>query len=116
MNAEEAIFEQICIDSLISHAAERGLPDGLCDGIEEFRCSGVEAPELKCPYSRHYESQQVVKQLDSGKWVSWTYWYGGGKWGWPESMDWMSDAYFVDCEKEEKVTTVRKFTKVKNIS
>ena len=67
---------------------------------------------IPCECSRHYESKSVAAQAPSGQWVGWTYWYGGGKHGEPEAIDWMDEAYFLDCTEEEKVVTVRTFTKV----
>ena len=45
-------------------------------------------------FSRHYEATSVAKQLLNGKWVGYTYWYGGGKHGEPQAMPWIEDAYF----------------------
>jgi hypothetical protein len=44
-------------------------------------------------------------------WIGWTYFYGGGKYGEPESIDWMSEAYFLDVAEEEKMVVVRTFKK-----
>lgn len=72
------------------------------DAISEVRCGGVETG-LKCPLSRHYESNAVAMQMPDGSWVGWTYWYGGGKHGCPDEIEWMSDAYDVQCKEEEKL-------------
>ncbi len=61
--------------------------------------------------SRHYESKEVAAKMPDGSWVGWTYWYGGGKHGEPESIDWMEEAYDVQYEEEEKMVTVYTFTK-----
>ena len=82
--------------------------DSLIDAKSEVRCGEVRTG-LKCPYSRHYESEAVAIKMPDGRWVGWTYWYGGGKHGCPEEIDWMSDAYFLDCTEEEKLVTVRTF-------
>lgn len=65
---------------------------------------------LKCEWSRHYESKSVAAKAADGSWIGWTYWYGGGKHGEPEAVDWMDAAYDLDCVEEEKVVTVRTFT------
>lgn len=65
---------------------------------------------LPAPSSRHYESEAVAYQYVDGSWVGWSYWYGGGKHGEPEAIDWMEDAYDVNCTEEEKVVVVRTFT------
>lgn len=62
----------------------------IIDEVSEFRCSGIDT-DIKCEYSRHYESKSVAREID-GKWVGWTYWYGGGKHGEPEVIDWMDEA------------------------
>ena len=84
--------------------------DEWCDAQNEVRCMGEET-ELEASYSRHYESKQVAMKCKSGNWVSWTYWYGGGKHGQPGEIDWIEDAFYVKCTEEEKVVTVRTFVK-----
>jgi hypothetical protein len=80
------------------------------DAIEEFRCSGQET-DLSCKeYSRHYECDQVAAKLSDGQYVSWVYWYGGGKHGEPSAIDWMGDAFFVSCEEKQVMTTVYEFS------
>ncbi len=100
-----------------------------CEGIEEFyediveqdahwdaesevRCTGIETG-LPSEYSRHYESEAVAARLPDGSWVGWTYWYGGGKHGEPEAIDWIEHTYDVQCKEEEKLVTVREFSKPK---
>jgi len=58
---------------------------------------------------RHYESKAVAMKMPDGSWIGWTYWYGGGKHGEPEAIDWMNEAYDVDCHEEEKVVVVQTF-------
>ena len=84
--------------------------DELYDIIYEFREGQVET-NVPSESSRHYESNSVAAQTPSGEWVGWTYWYGGGKHGDPESIDWVEHAYDLDCTEEEKLVTVRNFTK-----
>jgi hypothetical protein len=84
--------------------------DAHWDFESEFRRSGIET-DLPSQYSRHYESKEVARQLSDGTWVGWTYWYGGGKHGEPESIDWMEYAYELDCVEEERYVVVRTFTK-----
>jgi hypothetical protein len=95
------------IDELYGELVEN---DDHWDGKNEVRCGEVET-DLPCEYSRHYESKSVAAIMPDGSWVGWTYWYGGGKHGEPEEMDWMSDAYDLDCKEEEKLVIVRTFTK-----
>jgi hypothetical protein len=84
--------------------------DTFHDCMNEFRCGEVETG-LPCEWSRHYESKSVAAKMFDGSWVGWTYWYGGGKHGEPGAIDWMSDAYDLDCVEEEKLVTVRTFAK-----
>lgn len=67
---------------------------------------------LPCHWSRHYESKAVAAQCPDGSWVGWTYWYGGGKHAEPEAIEWIDDAYDVECTEEEKLVVVREFKKV----
>lgn len=84
------------------------------DAMGEVRGGDVETG-LKAPYSRHYESKSVAAQYIDGSWVGWTYWYGGGKHGEPDAIDWIDDAYDLNCTEEEKVVTVRTFSVVEPV-
>jgi hypothetical protein len=89
--------------------------DELYEAIDEPQDARNEVREgeaetyLPAPYSRHYESKSVAALAPDGSWVGWTYWYGGGKHGEPEAIDWMGDAYDVTVTEEEKLVTVRTF-------
>lgn len=78
----------------------------LQDAIEEFRSGEVETPDIKCDWSRNYESKAVAAKMLDGSWVGWTYWYGGGKHGEPEAIDWMDSAYDLKVTGEKVVTTL----------
>jgi hypothetical protein len=80
------------------------------DYMSDFRSGGVET-NLPCAWNRNYESKSVACKLSDGSWVGWTYWYGGGKHGEPEAIDWMQDAYDLECTEEEKLVVVRTFKK-----
>lgn len=80
----------------------------LWDAENEIRCGGLDTG-LPCESSRHYESKAVACQYLDGSWVGWTYWYGGGKHGEPEAVEWISDARDLTCVEEEKVVVVRTF-------
>ena len=80
------------------------------DAEDCFRDGEVET-NIPCESSRLYESQSVAAEMPDGTWVGWTYWYGGGKHGEPESIDWMGEAYHLNCVAEEKLVVVRTFTK-----
>ena len=82
----------------------------LQDAKNDVRCGEV-GTSIPSPYSRHYEAKSVAAQYVDGSWVGWTYWYGGGKHGEPESIDWMDVAYNLTCVEETKTVVVREFTK-----
>lgn len=98
------------IDEEYDVADEGDLEDYMQDARNEVRSGEVETG-LPCEWSRHYESKSVAAQTPDGAWVGWTYWYGGGKHGEPEAIDWISDAYDVTCAEEQKMVTVRTFAK-----
>lgn len=81
------------------------------DAISEFR-EGTEETGIEPDWSRHFESKSVASQLDDGTWVGWTYWYGGGKYADPDSVEWIRDAYFLGCKEEEKLVKVKTWSKV----
>lgn len=93
------------VDSHWEHAVENGRH---YDASNDIRGGKVETG-LPTPYSRHYESEAVAMKIND-QWVGWTYWYGGGKHAEPEAIDWMDEAYFLDCEEKQELVTVRKFT------
>lgn len=92
-------------------ALEESDDDARNDALNEIREGEVET-DLACEWSRHYESKSVAAKMPDGSWVGWTYWYGGGKHGEPEAIDWMGDAYDLTCVEEEKLVIVRTFSKV----
>ncbi len=96
------------VDELWTHW--NGIGD-LQDAAEEVREGEIETG-LDCESNRNYESKAVAAQLPDGSWVGWTYWYGGGKHGYPSEIEWMSEAYDLTCAEEQKLVTVRSFAKV----
>lgn len=82
----------------------------LYDYVYEFREGEVQT-NIEADYSRHYESYSVAAKCPDGSWVGWTYWFGGGKHGEPEAIDWMEYAYDLDCVEEEKLVVVQTFSK-----
>lgn len=107
MNEEYPIITKDNVDEIYDQTDEDYIQDAKC----EIR-SGSVSTNLPSPYSRHYECNEVADIMPDGSWVGWTYWYGGGKHGEPSAIDWMSDAYNLDCVEEEKLVTVRTFTKI----
>jgi len=97
-NVDEA-YEKVLIEN-----------DAHWDYESDFRCSG-EKTGLKCDWDRHYESDAVARKLSDGSWVGWVYWHGGGKYGNPEEIDWMEDAYDLEVEEKEAMQVVRTFKK-----
>lgn len=84
--------------------------DAHWDYENDFRSDG-EDTGLLSRFNRNYEAKEKACQLVDGTWVGWTYWFGGGKYGEPGSIEWMNKAYDVDVVEEVKTVTVRKFTK-----
>ena len=89
-------------------------PDTMQDARSECR-QGTDETDLPANADfrmlRHYEAKSVAARMVDGSWVGWLYWYGGGKHGEPESIDWMEDAYPLDVTEEERVVVVRNFFK-----
>lgn len=84
--------------------------DDINDIEFEFRQGDV-VTDIPCEYSRHYESKSVAAKMVDGSWVGWTYWYGGGKHGDPDSIPWMDEAYELDVKEEERLVVIQTFTK-----
>jgi len=93
------------IDAAFELIENHYLDDEVSEAEFELRGSYTHETGIKCDYSRHYESKAVARQFGD-KWVGWTYWYGGGKHGEPESVEWMEHAYFVEVKEETQVVLV----------
>lgn len=74
---------------------------------QEWRDSYYDETDITADWSRHYESKFVAKELLNGKWVGYTYWHGGGKYGEPQAIPWMDKACFLGYE--EKIITKKYF-------
>ncbi len=61
--------------------------------------------------SRYYEAKSVAVLALDGSWVGWTYWFGGGKHGYPQQIDWIEHAYNLGCVETTETVYVRTFTK-----
>lgn len=96
------------IDEVWDAFQETGYSYWLDENLDEIRCSGVSTGLRPREHSRHYECREVAACLSS-VWVGWTYWFGGGKHGEPEAIDWVSNAYFVDVTEKRKTIKVRTF-------
>jgi hypothetical protein len=107
---EEESLDPVTADNVDDLYGQLVEEDNHWDAKNEVRCGEVETG-LKCEYSRHYESKSVAAKAPDGSWIGWPYWYGGGKHGEPSAMDWMDDAYDLDCKEEEKMVIVQTFTK-----
>jgi hypothetical protein len=78
----------------------------LTDAINELRGIGM-ATNIPAPFSRHYERDSVALQLPDCTFVGWTYWYGGGKHGNAEEIDWIDTAYDVELVSTKEIVTVK---------
>ena len=98
------------VDAVYSEFEDGDDSDNMQDARAEVR-GGEEETGLSCESSRHYESKAVAAKCPDGTWVGWTYWYGGGKHGEPESVDWMDSAYDLIMTPEEVTIIKMTFTK-----
>lgn len=98
----DEVFEEDEIDELWWDVHNE---DVYCDVVSLVR-EGDEETEIGGEYSRHYESKSVAAKMLDGSWVGWTYWYGGGKHGEPESKPWIEQAYDLDVSQVTVVKNV----------
>lgn len=78
----------------------------------EYETRGGISTGLHCEeHSRRYESEIAAAKMLDGSYVAWIYWSGGGEDGEPNEIDWMEDAFFVDCEEKQEMVTTTTFTK-----
>jgi len=97
-NIDELYDDLIEDDDLIKE-------DYLQDAMSDIRCGGIETGIESSQWSRHYESKEVAMEID-GVLIGWTYWYGGGKYSDPDSIDWIDDAYEVEMREETQIVKV----------
>lgn len=100
------------VDALHDALHER---DAHWDATSEVRCGFEFETKLPCGSSRHYECKAVASKMPDGSYVGWDFWYGGGKHGEPDQVDWMDSAYEVNVAEEEKMVVVRTFSKAQPI-
>lgn len=103
-------FESEAVNNLFDEL--NGEDDELQDSIESVRTGGGET-NVSAPYSRCYESISKAAKLPDGSWVGWTHWYGGGKHGCPDEIEWINDAYDLELEEEKEVAVIQRKFKVK---
>lgn len=107
------VVTEIDVDEIYEKCSgDNGLDDGCLRETEEEVRSGEVETDINPEHSRHYESRSVASRMLDGTWVGWTYWYGGGKHGEPEAVEWIDDAYDLDCVEQERLVVVRKFKKI----
>jgi len=106
----EAPSAEITADNVLEIYRELEGSGYIEDAEGELREGQVET-KIPCEWSRHYESKSVASKMPDGTWVGWTYWFGGGNHGDPESIEWIEDAYDIDCVEEERLVTIQTFTK-----
>ena len=100
------------------YAASEEIEQGWSDAVEEdllhdaeneVRNSGIPT-KLKGPSSYHFEAKEVAIKVLDGSMVGFTYWYGGGKHGGGDEVEWIDFAY--DVEMREEMQLVKVFTRV----
>lgn len=85
--------------------------DELYDAENEIRIGDIET-NISPKWSRYYETKSVASCFN-GQWVGWTYYYGGGKHGEPDAIEWINDAYLLNLDSEiQVIETKRMFSKV----
>lgn len=102
----ETPLPEITAENVDEVYEDRNADWSLQDEIAEFRSGQIETPDIKTEHSRHYETKAVAAKMPDGSWVGWTFWYGGGKHGNPEEIDWMSEAWDLKVVGEKVVTTL----------
>lgn len=108
---KDIIFDGEITSENLESLYQELIDDDLHWGYEnEMRYGDIET-NLPSQISKHYEAKEVAKKMSDGSWIGWTYWYGGGRFGEPETIDWMSEAYELSYKEEEKVIIVRTFEK-----
>lgn len=110
------------LEKYIMHLTLEGKPEDeewgaytLEDYSHDTRCElreGKFETNIECDWSSHYESKSVGIYIEDFNgftgYIGWTYWFGGGKHGNPDDIDWIPEAYFLDLIKEEVITVTKR--------
>jgi hypothetical protein len=72
------------------------------DFIYSFRDKGEDTNLKPRTKSTHYECKEVAVLITGSNdlYVGWSYFYGGGKHGQPEEIEWMADCYLLNMSIE----------------
>lgn len=109
---EQKVADMVLDDNKIDEQYDMLVEAGLHYDVEsDFREGEVETG-LPCDWSRHYEAKSVAAKMSDGSWVGWVYWYGGGKHGNPDEIEWMEDAYDLEVTETEELVVVREYKKI----
>ena len=81
------------------------LEDQMLESSYEVRCTGTGINLSPKNHSRYFEVDCVARKFGD-VWVSWDYYYGGGKHADPDAMEWIEYAEVLNLDKEEEVVTV----------
>lgn len=107
-------FENHLIDELNVEALYEDAKDN-CDSFWDVFHTAREGEfetTIDSEYDRNYENKSVAARMFDGSYVGWTFWYGGGKHGQPQSIDWMPYAYELNCVEQERMVIVRQWSKI----
>ena len=115
MNASEVIINHIKEKAYKGHEEYQvDIPEDITDSsfyLEAMYNIRHEGNEViingkEIPSCRHFVCVFHFLEID-GKTVAYAYWYGGGKHGEPESMDWIEDAFFIELDAPIVVQTYK---------
>lgn len=109
-NDQATIVGLITVDNIDDVFDSLEDQDAMWDAKNEVRghCDSVETSLPSVSSSRHYEIDVMAMKIQ-GQWVAWDYYYGGGKHGEPEAVDWIATARLVSCNEEQAMVTKRTF-------
>ena len=96
------------IDELYDDALTGEYSDEVNEEYYNIRHDGEEINLPATCTSRHYEVDTHVLNIDD-KWITFDYYYGGGKHSEHDSIDWLDTCRFVDCEEKVVTKTIRTF-------
>lgn len=108
-DTKEQVLEKLTVDNIDTVFSELEYDDAMQDSRYEVRGMGDEINLKPTGWSRHFEIDAVALKIKD-QWVGWNYYYGGGKHGEPEEIDWISDARLLNCEEKEVLRIERTFS------
>ena len=111
---ESLVLPELNTEEEVNNFYDQDPPNDFEDYIQDAEYEvreGEEETKVEQHCNRNYEVKSVAAKIGND-WVGWNHFYGGGKHGNPEEIEWIDGAYYLTCEEKEVLTIERTWAKV----